>query len=407
MKKKIVVIGGGAAGLMAAITAAENGAQVTVLERMEKCGRKIRITGKGRCNLTNVGDEFSSKIASGTEFMQHSLDVLTPQMTLKKFEEMGVDLTVERGNRVFPTSGKAWDVADAMVAQARRAGVTIVYNCRVQKVIVNNNVVSAVSTDNNKNYPADRVIIATGGKSYPRTGSSGDGYYITHDLGHNIEPLRPSLVSLGINSKELKQLTGLKLKNVELSLLIDDKKSDSRFGELEFFNYGIGGALTLQVSRLAVDAMIDGKRVDVEIDLKSALSHEKLLARCKREQEGGARDYGSLLRKLLPKALCSDVASQAGIKTKALCDSKGVDRIVNTLKALKYKVTDYGSYDEAVVTAGGVSLDEVDPQTMHSHKVKGLYIAGELLDIDAQTGGYNLQLAFSSGYVAGKSAAND
>lgn len=401
----VIVIGGGAAGVMAAIEASSAGKTTLLLERMEKCGRKIRITGKGRCNITNTDDNFTQKICSGAEFLSEALSRFSPQDCISRLEKIGVPVTIERGNRAFPTSGKAWDVADALVRHAQRSGTEILYNSRVKDILVSDGRATGIELEGGKRIDGSTVILATGGKSYPRTGSSGDGYYMAHDTGHKIEPLRPSLVSLGIDSKRLKQLTGLKLKNVTLSLIVDGEVIDSRFGELEFFGYGIGGAITMQISRGAVDAMIDGKSCEVALDLKPALSTQKLLGRIAREQEQGRMSCEQILRKLLPSAMVAEVADRAAISVKSPCSDKAAEAIVSAVKSLRYRLTDYGSYDEAIVTAGGISLNDIDPMTMESKSVKGLYFAGELIDIDALTGGYNLQLAFSTGYLAGRSAS--
>lgn len=412
----LIVVGGGPAGLMAATIAAASG-RVLLLESMEKPARKLRITGKGRCNVTNVrpAGEFLEKIRQGADFFRPAFDAFDNRATVQWLEQAGVELVTERGSRVFPASGKAWDIADAMVRKAREAGVEIRSNAPVESLLIRDTTVTGVRLRCGDEIPASRVILATGGVSYPATGSTGDGHQMAfEDAGHAIEPLRPALVPLQVEVAP--GLKGVQLKNIRVTLIIEGQPVDSRMGEVEFTADNIlGGAITLQLSRDAVDALLDGRRVEIEIDLKPALSPEKIGGRIRRETETllgqGAKEpiLGDLLRKLMPKELVTILAREAGASRKMVLrqwyeSPSNVQKLTNALKHWPIPVTDYRPFTEAIVTAGGVDLSQVDPQTMESRLVKGLYFAGELLDLDADTGGYNIQIALSTGNLAGFSA---
>lgn len=406
----VIVIGAGAAGLMTAGKIAESGISVVLFEKMEKPARKVRITGKGRCNITNDTDvdEILKKVRCGNDFIKHALDIFTPQDVKKFFTEMGVDLVVERGSRVFPKSGKAWDVANALEKFALNSGVNIINNTKVDGIIVEDGKVlgvEVISQNNRKDlFYAPCVVVATGGTSYPSTGSTGDGYYFAHETGHKIESVRPSLVSLHINSRYLRVLDGLSLKNVELSLIVNGETTNKEFGEMEFTPYGIGGAITLKISRDAVDAIIDNKSTSITIDLKPALSPQQILARIDREYDAD-KDLSieSLTRKLVPAKIVATIIKEATLKpydsVASMSEKQRID-LISTLKCLKFTLCGYGSFNEAIVTAGGVVTNDIDNNTMMSKHVDGLYFVGEVLDIDADTGGYNLQLAFSSAVCA-------
>lgn len=396
----LIVVGGGVAGLMAAGTVASAKAggpvRVLLLEKMEKPGRKLRITGKGRCNLTNdkSREEFLAKVRQGRAFFETAFDAFDNREVIRFVESLGVPLTVERGGRVFPTSGRAWDIADALVRWCLESGVEIRCLSPVESLWMESDRIEGVilqKPDAEERIASRAVLLATGGVSYPATGSTGDGHRMAmEEAGHEIEGLRPALVPLEVEVPP--GLKGLLLKNIKLSLIVDGEVREERFGEAEFTSDRIlGGAITLQVSRTAVDALLDGKRVELSIDLKPALSPDQLGGRIARERsEAGG---GSILRKLLPKPL-------AGAFTKL---TEGSDeRLAEVLKDWRFGVTDYRPFTEAIVTAGGVRLEELDPDTMESKRVKGLYLAGELLDIDADTGGYNIQVALSTGYAAAK-----
>lgn len=410
----LIVVGGGVAGLMAAGTAsAAWGAKgrVLLLEKMEKPGRKLRITGKGRCNVTNdrPREEFLGKVRQGADFFEPAFRAFDNRAAMRFVEALGVPLTVERGGRVFPASGKAWDVANALASWVTRVGCEVRCHAPVASLWIEGGGMNGIVLESGERIAAKTVLLATGGVSYPATGSTGDGHQMAYDAGHSIEPLRPSLVPLEVEVPG--GLKGLALRNVELSLLVDGEVAERRFGEMEFTADGVvGGAIVLQVSRTAVDAVSDGKRVELAIDLKPALSAEKLRNRLVREMEalGGSATVKMLLQKLLPPQLRAVVCraadlSQGGVLS--LLTESARERLVEVLKAWRFPVRDYRPFTEAIVTAGGVDLAEVDPRTMESCKVRGLYFAGELLDIDADTGGYNIQVALSTGYLAAKSIA--
>ena len=409
----LIVIGAGAAGLMAAATAARNGKSVLLMEKMEKAGRKIRITGKGRCNLTNARppEEFSEAIRTNADFFDVAFAEFNNRATIRFFERIGVKLDIERGQRVFPKSGKAWDIANALVDYCVDNGVEIVYNARVSDILVLDGKVYGVKFFNKRGFErreeAESVIIATGGVSYPGTGSTGDGYIFADRLGHTIEEVRPSLTPLRTSHPQRKFLDGLLLKNVNAKLYVEDEMVREEFGELSFSDRGIEGAVALRVSRDAVDALIEEKRVKMVIDLKPALTEEILEERIRREIAEMQPDefFSELLRKLVPKHFVLPIAHELDIHSKnyirKVTDAE-IKRLVKVLKGMVFPITDYAPFEYAVVTAGGVRCDEVNKYTMESLKVKGLYFAGEVLDIDANTGGYNLQIAFSTGRLAGQ-----
>lgn len=410
----VIIVGGGVAGLVAAAGAAAAGARVLLLERMEKPARKLRITGKGRCNITNLRprDEFLAKVRSGADFMSYAFDRFDNNATVEMLRSIGLEVVAERGERLFPASGKAWDVAEVLIGHAARCGVEIRNNSRVKHLIINNNTVGGVvvygTNGEDVEIPSRCVIMATGGVSYPATGSSGDGHQMAYDAGIEIEPLRPSLVPLAVDASGLK---GLALKNVSLRLMVDSNVAEERFGDTEFTSEGvISGPIILQISRTAVDALIDERAVELVLDLKPALSVAKLEGRIAREYEalGQSAKLRILLGKLLPALLHSRVAAQADLSLNTPLEKlKELDttRLIAALKGLVFKVYDYRPFTEAIVTAGGIALGEVDERTMESRKIQGLFFAGELLDIDADTGGYNIQIAVSTGRLAGLSAA--
>ncbi|MDR2890436.1 MAG: NAD(P)/FAD-dependent oxidoreductase [Alistipes sp.] len=407
----LVVVGGGAAGLMAAGTAARDGHSVLLIEKMEKTARKVNITGKGRCNLTNMCtvEEFLTKVRANGDFFSHSLKTFTPNALCQFFKKQGVKLEEEAGRRIFPKGGKAYEISDALRWWCSDHGVVVMLSTKVEEILTAGGRVYAVGYTNKRGFrrkaEARNVLIATGGASYPLTGSTGDGYGMAHRVGHNIIPIRPSLVALRSDHPKMAALAGLRLKNVRAELMIDGEVVASEFGEMEFSNRGLDGAVILRLSRAAVDALIEEKKVEIALDLKPALTEEILLERIAREiaQLEPQAFAVELMRKLLPKNLIFTVADGAGVGIKTpvsrLTDEE-IGRLVAAMKRVVFPIVDYGPWDEAIVTAGGVSTDQVDPQTLQSRLVKGLYFAGEVLDIDADTGGYNLQIAFSTGRLA-------
>lgn len=409
----VIVIGAGAAGLMAAATAARNGKRVLLMEKMEKAGRKIRISGKGRCNVTNARppEEFKESIRTNADFFEVAFAEFNNKATIRLFERLGVKLDIERGQRVFPHSGKAWDIANALVDYCLDNEVEIAYNTRVNRILTLDGKIYGVTYINKRGFErkeeAENVIIATGGVSYPGTGSTGDGYIFADQVGHTIEEVRPSLTPLRTSHPQRKYLDGLLLKNIQAQLIVEDEVVKEEFGEISFSDRGIEGAVALRVSRDAVDALIDEKRVKLVIDMKPALTEEMLQERIHREIEEMQPDefFSELLRKLVPKHLVMPIAHEMDVHSKnyirKITDAE-INRLIKILKGFVFPITDYAPFEFAVVTAGGVRCDEVNKYTMESLKMKGLYFAGEVLDIDANTGGYNLQIAFSTGRLAGQ-----
>lgn len=397
---------------MAGGVAASSGKSVLVCERMEKPQRKVRITGKGRCNLTNLSSEaeFLEKVRSGAEWFAPALRAFDNEACVRFFEQIGVPLSVERGRRVFPASGRAWDIAEAHIRWCEAQGTTIECHTRILGIQAVQEQIRSVIVEGHggarEEIACANVILATGGASYPATGSSGDGYGLAHRLGHTIIPVRPSLTGLDTTA-DVRSLQGLSLRNVSARLLIDAREEAEEFGELEFSKSGIAGPIVLRLSRRAVDALIDGRQVEVVLDLKPALDPEKLSARLLREQDAlgpkaTARQLGGML---MPSVLVPILLRSAGIESQTPLGKLGnAERqaLAAQLKGFRLPIRDYRPFEEAVVTAGGVSTREVDPLTMQSRLVKGLYFAGELLDIDADTGGYNLQIAYSTGHLAGE-----
>lgn len=409
--KKIVVIGGGAAGLLAAHTAAQSGAQVTLLEKMPQPGKKLRITGKGRCNLTNDAPpaEIIKNLPGNGKFLYSAINAFQSADTIAFFERLGVPTKVERGGRVFPVSDKAADVVDALVCALLEAGVRIVRACKAAKILAADGAARGVQAADGAEYEADAVILATGGASYPATGSSGDGYELARALGHSITPLKPSLVPLETEEEWVKEAQGLSLRNVRLTVLADGKKEAELFGEMLFTHFGVSGPLVLSASRAATAALARGAQVDAVIDLKPALTAETLDKRIQRDFEKFSRkQLKNALHELLPAKLIGvamDLAYLDPEKWVHQITRAERQRLADTLKRLTLTVRGPRPLAEAIVTAGGVSTKEIDPKTLASKLVRGLYFAGEVIDVDGYTGGYNLQAAFSTGYAAGKHAA--
>ncbi len=408
----VIVVGAGAAGMMAAGTAARNGKRVLLIEKMEKSGRKVRITGKGRCNVTNARpvEEFAEHVRSGAEFFEVAFAEFNNKSTIRFFEKMGCWLEVERGERVFPKSGKAWDVANALLEYCVDNGVKIIYDTCVSEVMAVAGRAYGVKYINKRGFErkfeAPNIIITTGGVSYEATGSTGDGYAFAADLGHRIEPIRPSLTPLISNHPQISRLEGLMLKNSRAKLYVDGEVVREEFGEVNFTDRGVEGAVPLRLSRSAVDALIDGREVKISLDVKPGLDAEMLHDRIMRDiDELEPTDiFADLLRRLVPKAMVVTLCEELDIFSKSYIrklTSEDVDRLVMKMKEFDLPICDYAPFQFAIVTAGGVSLEEVNKYTMESTKVKGLYFAGEVLDLDADTGGYNLQIAFSTGRLAG------
>lgn len=409
--KKVLVVGGGAAGCFAAGTAAENKAEVLLLERNAKIGRKLMITGKGRCNVTNNTEDIDTlirNVPSNGRFLYSAFSSFMPQDTIDFFEDYGVKLKTERGNRVFPESDKASDIVDALDRWLSENGVKRM-QARVTELLTENGAVKGVKTEAGETYFADSVILATGGKSYPKTGSTGDGYTLAKSAGHTVTPLRPSLSALVCREGFCSDCMGLSLRNVALT--VKDTKTKKTiytdFGEMLFTHYGVSGPMILSAS--AHMREMAPERYELFVDVKPALSAEKLDARVLRDfGENHNKAIANVLPMLLPRALVPVVLRLSGIRpnekvnqiTKAQRQA-----LCNTVKALHLTVLDFNDIKEAIVTSGGISTAEINPKTMESKLCKGLYLVGELLDCDAYTGGFNLQIAFSTGRLAGYTAS--
>lgn len=407
-QKRIVVIGAGPAGMMAAIKAAENGAKVTLLEKMKKPGRKMMITGKGRCNITNAADvpEIIKNICGNGAFLNSSLRAFDNQDVINFFEKQNVLTKVERGNRVFPVSDKAQDVVDAMVHRLHELDVSLITQMPVTAITAKSGRVAGVITASGALYEADAVILCTGGASYPGTGSTGDGYKMAMKLGHKLVPLRASLVPLETEEEWVREVQGLSLKNVSATLLVNGEKIDSLFGEMMFTHFGVTGPIILSLSRIAADYLLDKENlVELSINLKPALSEEKLLARVKRDFEKYQRkQIANAMVDLLPHKLIPIILDLAFVdleKPVHQLTAKERLRLVLAMQHLDLTLTKTRPLAEAIVTAGGVSVKEINPKTMESKIIPRLYFAGEVADVDAYTGGYNLQAAFSMGAAAG------
>lgn len=404
----VAVIGAGAAGLMAAYAAAQEGAKVLLFEPNEKIGRKIMITGKGRCNVTNNCDTqtFLANVPQNPRFLYSALGAFGVQDTMAFFEEQGVPLKTERGNRVFPQSDRSVDIVDALFHAMHRAGVTILHKRVTDLHTDETGAICAVEADGQR-YPVERAILATGGKSYPLTGSTGDGYALARKLGHTVTPLRPSLIPLTCEGKDCPRMQGLSLKNVTLTIYENNKKLHDGFGEMLFTHFGISGPLVLSASSHM--RKWDSATYRAEIDLKPALDRPTLDKRILSDfSERQNVDFHNALSALLPRKIIPIIIEHSGIDPHAKVHSitkKQRASLVTAIKQFPLTITGTRPIEEAIVTSGGVSVREVSPKTMESKKVSGLYLAGELLDVDAYTGGFNLQIAWSTGYLAGQSAA--
>ena len=405
---RVAVIGGGAAGMMAALTAAENGAQVTLYERMGRLGRKLRITGKGRCNVTNdcETNEFLSNVMTNPRFLYTALNRFSTADTKDFFESRGVPLKTERGKRVFPLSDQAADIVAALGDACRHAGVSVVYE-RVKSLWVEDGCLRGVQTASGE-QAADAVIVCTGGKSYPLTGSDGDGYAFARQAGHTVTPLCPSLVPITAAGKLCPSLQGLSLKNVRLSIVAAGGKTVFEdFGEMMFTHFGLTGPMVLSASPHVPD--IAPGKYEAVIDLKPALDEKTLDARILSDfNKYKNKDFANALGDLLPQKIIPVIIDLCGIDphTKVNAITKEERRaLLSCIKGVRIPLTGFRPIEEAIVTRGGVNVREIDPKTMQSKCLAGLYFAGEVLDVDAYTGGFNLQIAFSTAVVAGEHAA--
>ena len=412
MANHVIVVGGGAAGMMAALFAAREGAQVQLLERNEKLGKKVYITGKGRCNVTNAADEeeFMRRIFRNPRFMYASFAALDNAGTMELFESLGVPLKVERGDRVFPVSDHSSDIIQALRRELERMRVEIAYNTRVASLVVQDGRCRGVTLEDGAVRPADAVILATGGMSYPATGSTGDGYRLAEMSGHTVQKPIPSLVPIETRESWPATLMGLTLKNVCLNAWASngkkEKKIYSELGEMLFTHFGVSGPLVLTLSGLLPE---DLNGVRMSIDLKPALDEATLDARLLRDfRELSRKQITAAMDGLVPHALGQQLLVLAGISAATPIHSVTAEqrrKLVQLLKGVPLSPKRLRGFEEAIVTRGGVSVKDIQPSTMESKRVQGLYFAGELIDVDATTGGFNLQVAFSTGALAGKSAA--
>lgn len=408
----VIVVGGGAAGMMAAVFAARNGQNVQLLEKNEKLGKKLFITGKGRCNITNAADieDLFTAVTSNPKFLYSGFYSFTNQQVIDFFEELGVKTKIERGERVFPVSDHSSDVIAAFSRELKSLGVSVSLHTEVKELLCEQDKVCGVLLTNGKKMKADAVIVATGGISYPSTGSTGDGYRFAKETGHRVTELLPSLVPMEVRQWYAKELQGLSLRNIEICITDGKKKLYEEFGEMLFTHYGVTGPVILSASSV-VGKTLRKKELTLHIDLKPALSEEQLDKRILREFDANHnKQYKNSIDSLFPAKLKPVMIelSEIGPEKKVNEITKEErQRLVHLIKDFTMTLTGLRSYNEAIITKGGVSVKEIDPGTMESKKMKGLYFAGEVLDLDAMTGGYNLQIAWSTGYLAGINAGCD
>lgn len=404
----VIVVGAGPAGLLAAGRAAESGGKVLVLEKMRQEGRKLLITGKGRCNITNDAaiDDFITQVYPNGRFLRNAFLQFFSRDIIDLLHKYGVESTLERGGRYFPASNKSADVLKALLKWVRELKVEIRCGQRVEKLIVENSTMQGIQANGQK-FMVRRVILATGGNSYPATGSNGEGYELAKRVGHSIEKVRPALVPLVTEGKVAQKLQGLNLKNVKAVVWVNDKKRGEDFGEMIFTHFGLSGPIILTLSRTVVDELHKKNKVEVTVDLKPALDEQKLDNRLLRDlNEHGKKKIGNIFRYWLPATMVPVFIDLLELDPEKEChqiSSKERKQIRHLLKNLRFRITNHRSFKEAIITAGGISTSEIFSKTMESKLVTGLYFAGEMMDVDARTGGYNLQIAYSTGWLAGNS----
>lgn len=405
---KVLVIGGGAAGMIASIAAAKNGQDVVLIEQNEKLGKKLYITGKGRCNITNASDIdiIFNSINTNPKFLYSSIYTFNNLDTIDFFESIGVKTKIERGNRVFPLSDKSSEVINALNKEIKRLNIRILLNTKVKNIVVKNNQFERILLEDNSSLSGDAVIIATGGLSYQTTGSTGDGYQFAKSIGHHIVDTQPSLVPLSIKEDYIKDLQGLSLKNVNVSIYASEKLIFSDFGEMLFTHFGVSGPLILSGSSYITKEMLK-KDISLKIDFKPALSYEQMDLRILKDfEENKNKVFKNSLDKLLPQKLIPIMIDYSKIppnkKVNEITKSERLE-LIKCFKEFSLTILGKRSYNEAVITKGGINVKEIEPSTMQSKLAKGVYFAGEVLDVDAMTGGFNLQIAWSTGYLAGNS----
>jgi len=403
----VIVVGAGPAGILAAGSAALVGKRVLILEKMRQAGRKLLITGKGRCNITNDADvgEFIKYVYPNGRFLRPAFGHFFSKEILELLQDYGVETSFERGGRYFPTSNKSADVLSALLRWASDQKVEIRCGERVEKLIIEDQEIMGVKA-NGKELRAGKVILATGGKSYPATGSNGEGYELARAAGHSIVPVRPALVPIETEGGVAQKLQGLTLKNVRATVWVDGKKRGDDFGEMIFTHFGLSGPVILTLSRMVVDALIQKSKVEVSLDLKPALDEQKLDTRLLRDlDEAGKKQISNLFKNWLPSSMIPVFMDVAGIdpgKEGHQVSSRERRRIRNLMKDFRFGISGFRSFKEAIITAGGIPTSEISSKSMESKLVSGLFFAGEMIDVDAKTGGFNLQIAYSTGWLAGK-----
>ncbi len=412
MKKfDVIVIGAGPAGLLAAGRAAEQGSQVLILEKMRSPGRKLLITGKGRCNITNNANisEFIKHVYPNGRFLRNAFSQFYTRDILELLQKYGVEASLERGGRYFPSSNKARDILDALLQWLDERRVEIRCGQQAEKLLIENKQIKGVQANGDVLH-TEKVIMAIGGKSYPATGSNGEGFELLRHTGHSIHPLNPALVPVETAGDVAQRLQGLNLKNVRASVWSNGKKTGEDFGEMLFTHFGLSGPIILTLSRLIVSELQKKNEVELSIDLKPALDEQKLDNRLIRDlNEQGKKKVGNLFRNWLPASMIPvfiDLLQIDPDKPAHQISSKERKEIRKLLKNMRFRISGHRSFKEAIITSGGVPTNEIFPKTMESKLVQGLYFAGEMIDLDAETGGYNLQIAFTTGWVAGNSAIN-
>ncbi len=408
----VIVIGGGAAGILAAISSAKSGNRVTIIEKMNSCGKKLLITGKGRCNITNSTDinGFMENTPCNSKFLYGALNNFDNNDIINLLETEGLKTKVERGGRVFPVTDKSQDVLNTLLKILKKLKVKILTNTEAEKIIVEKSQVKGVKVKNGDTLNAEKIILATGGKSYPVTGSTGDGYKIAMELGHAITKIKPSLIPLVSDNEICKDMQGLSLKNVSIKLKDKEKIIYQDFGEMLFTHFGVSGPIVLSASAYLIrykdiNVKLKNKEIMLEIDLKPALTEEKLDARVLRDfSEAKNRELKNSLDKLLPQKLIPVIIEKTKIdKYKRVNEITKEERqkLIKTIKHLEINIVGTRPIEEAIITSGGIETKEINPKTMESKIIKGLFFAGEIIDVDCLTGGFNLQVAWSTGYTAG------
>lgn len=406
----VIVVGAGPAGLLAAGRASELGAKVLILEKMRHEGRKLLITGKGRCNITNDAaiSEFITHVYPNGRFLRNAFAQFYSKDIIELLEKYGVESTLERGGRYFPASNKSADVLNALLKWVKENKVEIRTGHSVEKLIVEDKIIKGLQA-NGQTFLAKQIILATGGKSYPATGSTGDGYEIAKKVGHTIEKAIPALVPIETEGDTAQKLQGLNLKNVKAVVWVNGKKMGEAFGEMIFTHFGLSGPIILTLSRMVVAELQKNNKVDITVDLKPALDEQKLDTRLLRDlNEHGKKKVGNIFSFWLPASMIPVFIDLVGLDPEKEChqvSSKERKQIRHLLKNLHFTISKHRSFKEAIITAGGIPTSEISPKTMESKIISGLFFAGEMIDLDAETGGYNLQIAYSTGWLAGNSFA--